>query len=101
VPFTVHGYLIGAIASADTSVQGARDLAYEMRTRGPTEQWEVFTLEQLMDRAWRVHVDAISVLEKAESEEDVEAVPTALPAPAAVRLIASSAGPDTEAAADS
>jgi hypothetical protein len=85
---TIQGYLIGAAPPPDTSAQAARDLLYAIEKRGQTEQWEVLGLEQLIDRAWRVHVEAINLLEKAEEEyAALEAAPAAILLPGNVRAV--------------
>lgn len=66
---TVQGYLIGAKPDPATTARKCRDLMAEISERSMGHNWEVLGLRELLDRAYTVHMDAITALEKAEDED--------------------------------
>lgn len=70
----VQGILIGAMPEPDSTAEGAKHLRYKMKKRASKEQWEVFGIRELIERALRIHQEAIDTLEESlqgdESAED-------------------------------
>lgn len=59
----VRGILIGD-TQADSQSEGVQLLEYERRGAGPLTPWEVLPLREVIDRAKKVHHDAIEALEQ-------------------------------------
>lgn len=70
----VQGILIGAMPEPDSTAEGAKQLRYKMKKRASKEQWEVFGIRELIERALRIHQEAIDTLQESlqgdESDED-------------------------------
>lgn len=64
--FVVEGLLIGAMPDADTKAEGPQALLYQMSQRGPSSEWEVVGLRELLARTEAVHNELISALVKEE-----------------------------------
>jgi Histidine kinase-, DNA gyrase B-, and HSP90-like ATPase len=60
----VQGILIGAMPEPDSTAEGAKHLRYKIKKRASKEQWEVFGIRQLIERALRIHQEAIGTLEE-------------------------------------
>lgn len=68
-PHVVEGLLIGAMPAHDTKADGPSDLLYEIENRGPSAEWEVVGLRELLARTEAVHRDLIATLVKEVPDE--------------------------------
>ncbi len=67
----VRGILIGDMQPGSRA-EGVEQLNYRLQQAGPLTPWEVIPLRELIDRAKRVHQDAIEALEKDVAYYDEE-----------------------------
>ena len=65
---TVQGHLIGNMAKPDTKVVKCQTLIKRQQKSGPTEQWEIISIPQLLARTRNVHQNTIETLEAEETE---------------------------------
>lgn len=72
--FAVEGLLIGAMPAHDSVAEDAQALSYQMSQRGPTTEWEVVGLRELLARTEAVHKELISALENEEREASNEPI---------------------------
>lgn len=75
--FVVEGLLIGAMPAHDTTAEGPQALLYQMSQRGPSAEWEVVGLRELLARTEVVHSELILTLSK--EEEDIKETPSPTP----------------------
>lgn len=64
----VQGYLVGAMPESDSRSQKCLDLIYEIDQAPLNSNWEVIGLQDLLQRAYQIHIDAIKALERDEAE---------------------------------
>lgn len=69
----VHGHLIGKMPLPDGTMEG-KLLLDEIQKAGQTTVWEVISIPELLDRAKRVHLSTIEVLEKEEEEPEPQSL---------------------------
>ena len=78
----VKGHLIGTLPPQDTSAQDCMTLIDMLAERGSDAAWEVISLGQMLERARKIHLDAIVALEAEEKAEvSAEITSTAKPEP--------------------
>jgi hypothetical protein len=70
----VEGALIGSMPKANTRSDPQAALLDEARKRGPTTEWEVIGLNQMLRRTERVHSEMLAALKLDEESGQVKAV---------------------------
>lgn len=68
----VHGFLIGAMPEPDTKSIDARRLLDKFNKSTPGDTIRIVGVNQLIQQAWTVHVDAIKTLEQELEGDDAE-----------------------------
>ncbi|AVP97258.1 hypothetical protein C7S18_08650 [Ahniella affigens] len=69
-PVSVTGILIGAMPDSNSRAEGSKRLLREIKKRGPSEEWEVIGLIDLIERARAIHLGAIEALERDERDDE-------------------------------
>jgi hypothetical protein len=70
---SVRGFLIGAIPAVNAGAANQAQLLERYQSQGANARIRIFGLQELIQEAWNVHIEAIKVLEALEQEEDESA----------------------------